>query len=240
VVKLFKKKDDKEKSLKKIRNWYQDRYETVMIQRNVLFIIVAAMIGIFALTILGIIELNSKKVYEPFIVQIEETTGVITKVNSATIKNLPAEKSVRNASLVRYILARESYNYADFRFNYNQIVRLMSSKDVYGAFNAMISTANPESPVPLGYSAKVEIRIKSLIDLDEKDNLVQIRVEKAKIPTNVSNEEEYFKRSAKSYIITLKYQYRDLDLSETERYINPLGMQVTAYNITEEINAKGL
>lgn len=239
-MKFLKKKDDKEKTVSKIRNWYQDRYETVQIQRNVLFIILVALIGIFALTILGIIDLNSQKVYEPFIVQIEENTGIITKVNNQSVRNLPAEKAVRNSSLVRYILARESYNYADYKFNYNQIVRLMSSKEVYNEFNNMINSANPQSPVPLGYTAKVEVRIKSLIDLNEAQNLVQIRVEKARIPTNTFNSEEYFKKAAKSYIITLRYQYRDLDLSETERYINPLGMQIIAYSISEEVNAKSI
>ncbi len=239
-MKFLKKKDDKEKTVSKIRNWYQDRYETVQIQRNVLFIILVALIGIFALTILGIIDLNSQKVYEPFIVQIEENTGIITKVNNQSVRNLPAEKAVRNSSLVRYILARESYNYADYKFNYNQIVRLMSSKEVYNEFNNMINSANPQSPVPLGYTAKVEVRIKSLIDLNESQNLVQIRVEKARIPTNTFNSEEYFKKAAKSYIITLRYQYRDLDLSETERYINPLGMQIIAYSISEEVNAKSI
>ncbi len=196
------------------------------------------MVGIFALTILGIIDLNSQKVYEPFIVQVEENTGIITKVNNNTVRELPAEKAVRNASLVRYVLARESYNYADFSFNYNQIVRLMSSKDVFYAFNASISSNNPLSPIALGYDAKVEVRIKSLIDLNEGENLIQIRVDKGTIPANASNTEEFFKKAAKSYIITLKYQYRDLDLSETERYINPLGMQITAYSINEEINAQ--
>lgn len=240
MAKFFKKKDEKEKTITKVKNWYQDRYETVIIQRNFLFIFVLAFIGIFSLTILGIIDLNSQKVYEPFIVQIEENTGIITKVNNNTVRDLPAEKAVRNASIVRYVLARESYNYADYQFNYNQIVRLMSSKDVYTEFNALVNTLNPESPVPLGYSAKVEVRIKSLIDLDEKENLLQVRVDKARIPTNTANTEEFFKKTAKSYIITLRYQYRDLDLSETERYINPLGMQIVAYSINEEVNAKNI
>ncbi len=240
MLSFLKKKDEKEKTISKVRNWYQDRYETVMIQRNFLFIALVAFIGVFALTILGIIDLNSQKVYEPFIVQIEENTGIITKVNNSSVRDLPAEKAVRNASMVRYILARESYNYADYKFNYNQIVRLMSSKPVYNEFNALINSANPESPIPLGYGARIEVRIKSLIDLNEAENLIQIRIGKARIPTNTLNREESFKKAEKSYIITVRYQYRDLDLSETERYINPLGMQIIAYSITEEVNAKNI
>ncbi len=238
---LFKKDTGgKEKSLTKIKNWYQDRYETVLIQRNFLLICVIAFIVVFGFTITGIIALNSTKVYEPFIVQIEENTGIITKVDNSTIRNLPTEKAVRNASLVRYVLAREAYSFSDYQFNYNQIVRLMSDKDTYQAFNAAVNPNAPGSPVSLGFDYKIDVKIKSLIDLDEKQNLVQIRVSKAKLPTKQNSTEELFKQNEKSYIITLRYDYKDLDLSEIERYINPLGMQIIAYSINEEVNAKNI
>jgi type IV secretion system protein VirB8 len=240
IVALFKKKDEKQKNLTKLKNWYQDRYESVLIQRNLLFLCMIAFIGIFAFTILGIIELNSKKVYEPFIVQVEENTGIITKVNNEAIRTLPTEKAVRNASLVRYVLAREGYNYADYSFNYYQIARLMSNKNVYQDFVSGIDANNPESPVSLGFDKRIDVRIKSLIDLDESQNLVQIRIEKAVLGSGVVSSEDNFRQSKKSYIITLRYEYKDLDLSETERYINPLGLQVIAYSINEEINAKSI
>lgn len=237
---LLKKKDDKDKNLTKIKNWYQDRYEAVQIQRNLLFICVIAFIVLFAFTILGIIELNSKKVYEPFIVQVEENSGIITKVNNESIRTLPTEKAVRNASLVRYVLAREGYNYAEYNFNYYQIARLMSNKDVYGEFTSLVSANTPGSPIALGFQQRIDVKITSLIDLDESKNLVQIRVEKAKIDSGVPTSDEVFRQKKKSYIITLRYEYKDLDLSETERYINPLGMQIIAYSINEEVNAKSL
>ncbi len=236
----FKKKDSGNKTLEKVKNWYQDRYETILIQRNLLFICVIAFIGIFAFTIVGIIKLNNSKVYEPFIVQIEENTGIITKVNNSAVRELPAEKAVRNASLVRYVLARESYNYADYQFNYYQIVRLMSARNVYDDFNAEINPNNPGSPISLGFDNKVDVEIKSLIELDEENNLIQIRIGKAKVPSRATANDAIFKQNEKSYIITLRYQYGDLDLSETERYINPLGIQIIAYSINEEINAKNI
>ncbi len=238
---LAKKEGDKQKSPSRIKNWYQDRYETVLIQRNFMFLLVIGFMVIFAFTITGIIELNNTKVYEPFIVQIEESTGIITKVDNEEVKKLPAEKAVRNASLVRYVLARESYNYTDHRYNYTQIVRLMSSKDVYSIFSGMVSSTTAGSPVALGFEGRVDVKIKSITDLDPSKNLVQIRISKARVraTSNIDSESE-FKKNEKSYIVKLQYGYRDLNLSETERYINPLGMQVTAYDITQEVNVKNL
>jgi type IV secretion system protein VirB8 len=226
------KSGKKVKNLGKLKNWYQDRYETILIQRNILLIIVFLFIFTFFITIRGVIELNSKKVYEPFIVQIEEATGIITKVDNSEVRNLPAEKAVRNASMVRYILARESYNYADYNFNYYQIARLMSSEDVYNAFLQSIN-----SSIALGFEKKIDVRIKSFITMDESQNLIQVRIAKAVLPVG-STSEEAFEANAKNYIITLRYEYRSLDLTETERYINPLGMQIIAYRIDEENNVR--
>jgi type IV secretion system protein VirB8 len=230
--KTGKKDSKKTKNLGKLKNWYQDRYETILIQRNILLIIVFLFIFVFFITIRGVIELNSSKVYEPFIVQIEEATGIITKVDNSEVRNLPAEKAVRNASMVRYILARESYNYADYNFNYYQITRLMSSEEVYRAFQQGVN-----SNISLGFEKKIDVRIKSFITMDETQNLIQIRISKAVLPVG-SVGEDAFNANAKNYIITLRYEYRSLDLTETERYINPLGMQIIAYRIDEENNVK--
>lgn len=232
-MKKFFSKDNK--TVKQIKNWYQDRYETVLIQRNILFVLVAIFVVVFGFTIIGVIELNSTKVYEPFIVQIEENTGVITKVNNKSVRELSAQKSVRNASLVKYVLARESYNYADYQFNYFKVVRLMSDPEVFSEFTAKVSPANPESPISLSFDYKIDAKIKSIVDFDDQENLVQIRISKSKVGTKSrSGKPEW----VKDYIITLRYAYRDLELTETERYINPLGMQVVGYRIDEEQSAK--
>ncbi len=225
----------KNKTIKQIKNWYQDRYETVVIQRNFLFVIIVLLVVIFGFTIVNVLKLNSEKVYEPFVVQIEENTGIITKVDNSQVRQLPAEKAVRNASIVRYVLARESYNIAEFGFNYYQVVRLMSSSDVYKQFKEVIDPNKKNSPISLGFQHKIEAKVKSLIELDEKANLIQIRLGKSKVATigNISD-----KIDEVNYIVTLEYQYRNLDLSETERFINPLGIQITKYNISEEQSVK--
>lgn len=226
---------EKDKTVKQIKNWYQDRYETVLIQRNILFVIVAAFVVIFGFTIIGVIKLNSTKVYEPFIVQIEENTGIITKVNNKSVREISAQKAVRNASLVKYILARESYDYADYQFNFFTVVRLMSSTDTYSAFKSAVSPSNSKSPISLGFDYKIDAKIKSIVDFDEKTNLVQIRISKTKFPTKSSHEKS---RKETDYVITLRYAYRDIKLTETQRYINPLGIQIIGYRIDEEQSAK--
>ena len=232
-MKNFFKKDNK--TVTEIKNWYQDRYETVLIQRNIIFILLAVLIVIFGFTIINVIKLNSQKVYEPFVVQIEENTGIITKVNNKAIRELSVEKAVRNASLVRYILSRESYNFADYEFNYYEIVKLLSNSDVSGIFKSQIAPSNPESPLSFGIDYRLETTIKTIIDLDEEKNLVQVRIAKSKYRTRARNPRPEWTRN---YVVTLRYAYKNLNLTEEQRYLNPLGMQVIAYKRVRETNAK--
>lgn len=217
-------------SVKAEKNWYRDRYETVTIQRNVLFVFLTVMVFSFGFFINKVVDLNNKKVYEPFIVQIEESTGVITKLDSNPVRNMTAVKAMRDSSLVKYIKAREGYNFADYQYNYYQVARLMSSNEVFKQFAAEVRPTNPDSPIKLGNDKKIEVRIKNIIELDEKQNLIQIRVAKMQTVnrSGVDGKETNF-------VITLRYEYKDLQLTETERYINPLGLQVIAYKIDEEV-----
>lgn len=234
MKKILEKVKNTEKTFNQVKNWYQDRYETVVIQRNVLFLVVIALIAVFGFTISGIIALNTEKVYEPFIVQVEDNTGVITKVNNEAIRELAADKALRNSSLVRYILARENYSSVEHIYNYFTIVRLFSTQQVYDEFNATIATSNPNSPLSFGMDFKIETKIKSITDIDENQKLVQVRIDKSKISTrSKDNVPEW----TKSYLISLKYAYIDTGLPEADRYINPLGLQIVDYDVNEEINA---
>lgn len=234
MKKIIDKVKNAEKTYNQVKNWYQDRYETVLIQRNVLFLLVIGMVVIFGFTISGVIALNNEKVYEPFIVQVEDNTGVVTKVNNEAIRELAADKALRNSSLVRYILARENYSSVEHIYNYYTIVRLFSTQQVYDEFNASISPSNPNSPLGFGMDFKVETKIKSITDIDENQKLIQVRVDKSKISTRSKDNAPEWK---KSYLISLKYAYIDAGLSEADRYLNPLGLQIIDYDINEEINA---
>lgn len=225
------------KTLNQTKNWYQDRYETVIIQRNVLFLFLVGLIVTLSVMMQGFIDLNAKKVYEPFIVQVEDNTGIITKVDNEVVRKLSADKALRNSTIVRYILARENYNSAEFNYNYKTVVRLFSSPTVYDAFSKYINPKNPNSPLGFGSNYKIETKIKSIIDVDEKQQLVQVRVTKAKIPMTGVRASTAQPEWEKNYVISLKYQYVAANMSEADRYINPLGLQITDYNISEEINA---
>ena len=126
----------------------------------------------------------------------------------------------------RYINARESYSVVDYEYNYGQVVRLMSAGDVYGAFYRMITGDGPNSPAALGRDSEKKVKLKSLTFLSGQKAQVRISVEQTKQGNGAP--------VVLQRIVTLDFVFADMSLSTEERFINPLGFQVTGYRVDED------
>ena len=79
----------------------------------------------------------------------------------------------------------------------------------------------------LGGESKIEVRIKSIQFIDSKNVQIRIlrKISAAGSPSNSVNE-----------VINLGFHFSpQINLTMEERFINPLGFQVTKYDITQEV-----
>ena len=220
---LGKKKIDT--PLAETRNWYSDRYEFVVVQRNMLFFVtILALLGV-AGAVFAMSELASSKTVEPYIIEVEERTGITTLVNENSVAHYTQDEAVKRYFIWRYINARESYNVVDYEYNYGQVVRLMSSGDMYSKFYRYISGDAQDSPTALARTGEKRIKLKSLTFLTPQKAQIRVAIELVKSGTTpiVSNR-----------IITLDFVFSNMSLSTEERFINPLGFQVTDYRMDED------
>lgn len=206
--------------------WYVDRYYITVIQRNILIILmILALCSIF----FGLIYINlisQKKTIEPFVVEIDERTGIPTVVNQVSKKEYTANNIIIEYFLYHYVLARESYDYVDFNYKYNTVVRLLSSVEVFRNFYRKVNTRNEDSPYNLyGRDTRLVPKIRSILNISGGK---QIRIIIQHIKDNILLKEE-------KKIIFLRYRFVELNLSLDERLINPLGFQVTEYKIEDEL-----
>lgn len=223
----FGKSKDPEGPLAETRNWYSDRYEVVVVQRNLLLLVtVLALLGVGG-AVFAVAELTGSKTFEPYVIEVEERTGITTLVNQSAVDRYTQNESVKRYFIWRYVLARETYDLTDYQYNYSQVVRLLSSEGVYREFYNFINTSNPESPVNLGREAERRVKLKSISFLDANKTQVQIRV-------IIEIQKDGNVRSASHRIITMNFGFYPLALSTEERLINPLGFQVTGYRIDED------
>ena len=206
-----------------LKNWYSDRYEWLIVQRNILFVILLlAVVSIVILT-LSISFIKSTTSIEPFVIEIDPKTGVPTVVDPIDAKVYYASDAIKRFFVWKFIKTREEYYNTTFERAYKE-VGLMSSDEVYGQYRRAFNTGNPQSPFNLygEYSYRV-IELKSMIFQDEKTAQIRIRI------TVNGNKSATFDK-----IIYIQFKFENLELNEDQRYVNPLGFIVTLYRIEDE------
>jgi len=217
------------------KNWYKDKYQYVLVQRNLLAVTTLAALFCSAAAVFAVMQLTPHKSVEPFVIQIDEKTGIVQRVDPVTRNEFTSDESVDRYFVANYIRARETYIRQVFRYNYD-IVRVMSDRYTFNDYAWAVSERNEESPAAILKSEGMRtVKFKSIsfikrdTDTMKSEKVVQVRViltdRSRKFPAPV----DYHN------IITITFQYSNLNLNEEERYVNPLGFLVTNYAIEREV-----
>lgn len=215
------------------KNWYTDRHQSVLVQRNVLSILSLMAIIFSAIAIFFVYRNIPIVTVEPFVIQVEPRSGVTQVVRAATATELAAKESINNFFIVRYIKARESFN-AAIQQNFH-IVRLSSDpSEVFRQYAWSVNPNNPDSFMARsGGSGTREVKIRSMSRLDKNPSCagvtcrIQVRV---RIIEDIQGRKTQYDR-----VILMEYTYITLKLAVEERYLNPIGFRVLSYQVDNEV-----
>lgn len=210
------------------KNWYKDRYQYVIVQRKLLSVITVMSLICTLATVIVISQLTPLKSIEPYVIQVDQRSGITQTVDPLKVSELTANEAVNNYFILQYIRCRETYNINALAQNYN-LVRIMSeSNRVYSKFVAEADPNNPRSNAArLSNTGERSIKIKSITYLSPQ--LAQVRVyieETGPMPATMHK------------IILVAFEYVKMSLSIEERYLNPLGFRVTDYRMDEDVFQK--
>lgn len=212
------------------KNWYKDRYQSVLVQRKLLVLITLCSMACTLFAVLDIAHLTPLKSVEPFVIQVDQKSGITQTVNPLMVKDLTANEAVNNFFIVQYIRSRESYSAVDYARNYN-IVRIMSERDqVYPSFVAEQDPNNPQSNAArLGTGGQRTVKFESISYLNAQQ--VQVRMLIEEKGANVGYVQQH-------KIALVGFEYVQMSLSTEERYINPLGFRIKYYRVDEDVLQK--
>ncbi len=213
-----------------VAEWYQDLYQSTRISRNRWFLV-----GVVALILAGIeglalIFLTPLKTVEPYVLQVDNKSGMTTVLKPLRDNQenvLTQEEAVTKSFIVKYVIARETYDPQDLNRNYD-LVRLMSSGDEAGKFNESAANGNPQSPVERYKTNTARtVKISSVSFLDQKKKTAQVRFMTTEVTRNETKEDYW--------VAILTFRYINAPMDETDRLNNPLGFQVISYRVDQEI-----
>ena len=142
-----------------------------------------------------------------------------------TSKAFSANESVQRYFIWKYIKAREGYVHSIFNYNYKNVVRVLSSSEVYGQYRNIARSSNPKSlyNTHAKHSTR-DVYLKSMVFTSS--NTVQVRV---------SFEDKGSSFRTYDKIILLEFAFENVEMNNDERFINPLGFMVTLYKIEDEV-----
>ncbi len=221
------------------KHWYQDRYQHVLTQRNILALIALVALLAATLAVFAVMRIAPLKSVEPYLLEMDKKTGITQRVIPVSRDEYAALPAVDNFFTASYLRVRESYNINILRYNYN-IVRLMSTADVFRGFRFQVDPTNEAGFVKrLGAAGQRDIKIRSMVYItnpEEKgrtaspsrSRIIQARITTTETAPNARDTESF-------WIVTITFEYANLNLNQEEQLLNPLGYTVTSYQIQPEI-----
>lgn len=214
------KQPEKQKNKKvKIKSWYSNRYQLVVVQRNILLLFAIVSMFSVVIAVLFVKSIMSSKSLEPYVIEVEKRTGVATVVNQLTAENFTGDQMIRRYFVNMFVQAASGYDPRTYKEDLDK-VRLLGAPNVYNDYRTRINART------LGPDAKIAVRIKSIQFVNA--NTVQIRtlrqIDLSDAPTKNVDE-----------VITMNFYFApNANLTMEERLINPLGFIVSQYSIAEE------
>lgn len=233
ITKIFYKKsqqdvpvqhDNKPNNVvRSVRNWYEERYDTIIVQRNILFVLLLIFVILSIIAIISVaIVINSKR-FDPFVIQIDETTGMAKIVNPTSSQLLEGNESLDRYFIKKYVIARETYNPVDFDTQAKQTIRLLSSSGVYFSYLSYLKNKDVNPGLIYGQKNTTYLTVKSWSKLDAKKYMLRFSI------SETSENKKVFNKLA-----IIDFDYIAMDLTETDRDINPVGFQVKGYRVDDD------
>lgn len=207
-------------------DWFYDRYLSTQVEANRYLLLSIVLTTLLILSIITLFSLMPLKVKEtqPFVLTIDNTTGVTTVLTPIKDLQRSTLKEVTKYFLSQYLQIRESYHFEQLN-EHAAFISAFSTKEGYQHYIKKLDVNDLNSIVNrLGKQDVMDARILSVTFPYENMASIRFAIEK-----NGTIAGQHI------WLATVKFQYADdIPLTMEQREINPIGLFVTDYQLTQE------
>lgn len=199
--------------------WAEEKYRLAS-RRARLWQYVGLGSGVIALLLsLSLAGLTPMKTAVPYVIKVDSSSGIVEIIEPLREGTVPGDEALTKYFIVQYLQAREQYERQRFEVDANK-VSMMSSGRVFDEYSQEFAPSVEDSPFRLyGDNGTVTIEVRSINFLDADTAVVRLK-------RSVNRQGE---RRESDWMITLSFSYLLTPGSESDRFVNPLGFQVTQY-----------
>ncbi|MEI2298715.1 virB8 family protein [Ensifer sp. MJa1] len=216
--------DNLKSYFEKARRFDQDRMIQVERSNRIAWSIAIVASVVAGASIFAIAGLTPLKTVEPFVVRVDNSTGIVDVVSALTSTAGTYDEAVTKYFAAKYVRAREGYVWSEAEENFRTIA-LLSTQAEQTRFSAVFRGSNPESPQnTYGRGATARISIASI-------SLINPHVVSVRYMRTITSGEDI---RTTHWVATLTFSYANAPMSSTDRLVNPLGFAVSEYRADPE------
>lgn len=206
-------------------SWNRDRVQSMRSSKRIAWWIAAIAAAIALLEAVALVLLTPLKSVEPYTLMVDRTTGYVQALKPLDQAKIAPDAALTQSFLVQYVIAREGFDMATLNASYRKVA-LFSSGSARSSYLQQMQAANPQSPLALyPRTTTVDVRVKSVSPIGKNVALVRfdtVRSDSASQPPA-------------AWVAVIRYRYSDAPMSLEDRFVNPLGFQVTSYRKDSEV-----
>lgn len=202
-------------------SWNRDRVQTMHSSQRMAWRIAGVAAVIALLEAVALVLLTPLKTVEPYTLMVDRTTGYVQALKPADQAKVTPDSALTQSFLVQYVTAREEFDVATLNADYRKVA-LSSTGKARNSYVQLMQASNPASPlVTYPRNTMVEVRVKSVSPLGEDAAMVRF--------DTIRSDSGAQPQPASAWAAVIRYRYSSAPMSLEDRFVNPLGFQVTSY-----------
>jgi type IV secretion system protein VirB8 len=211
----------KEDMFRQAASWAEDREQARERSSRRAWLVVWILAAVAVAEALALIALVPLKSVVPYTILVDRQTGYATTIDPSQPARLSADQALTRSLLVQYVAAREGFDIGTVRGDYRKVMSWSSgiARATHARDMAATSPASPFARYPR--STVLEIRPRSVSELDSGSALVRFDI--------VRSDGEGRAWPPQPFAAVVHYRFVPRQMSVEERFINPLGFEVTRY-----------
>ncbi|ULR42152.1 virB8 family protein [Rhizobium sp. K102] len=208
----------------KARRFDQDRMIQVERSARIAWFVAVCASILAAVSVFAVAGLTPLKTVEPFVVRVDNSTGIVDVVSALTSTAGTYDEAVTKYFAAKYVRAREGYVWSEGEENF-RTVALLSTQPEQNSICHSLPRQQSRFPQNIyGRSATSRINIVSI-------SLINANVASVRYMRTVTRGDEV---RTTHWVATLTFSYANAPMSSTDRLTNPLGFVVSEYRADPE------
>jgi type IV secretion system protein VirB8 len=202
-------------------SWADERTQSVYASRKVAWIVAMVATAIALLLAIAILFMLPLKTVVPHTVLVDKQTGFVQALDPAAPQKIAPQKALTQSFLVQYVEAREGFEISTVQGQFRKVA-LWSTGREKSRYVSMMQASNPESPLArLPRDSVIDVNVRSVSQISDNSALVRF--------ASIRRDQGGTEQPVQNWVAVIKYRYSNAPMTVEDRYVNPLGFEVTDY-----------